>query len=97
MMTDDFLRGGSMNRQQALAKMKKEFEKRKGGVLEAEPTIDSVTTDGTDVVVRVTVTYRYQGQTATQKESYTLRQENNQWKVRRMEIIESPPSPVPSR
>lgn len=90
MMTKDFLRGGSKDRAMALAKMRKEFEKRKGNPLEAEPTIDSVTTDGTDVVVVATVVYRYQGQTATQKESYTLRQEDNQWKIRRMEIIPTP-------
>jgi tetratricopeptide (TPR) repeat protein len=90
MMTEDFLRGGSMDKAKTLAKMRKDFEKLKGQPLTAEPSIDSITSDGTDVVVVATVVYRYQGQSATQKESYTLRQEDNQWKVRRMDIISTP-------
>jgi ketosteroid isomerase-like protein len=89
MMTEDFLRGGSMDRAKSLVKMQKEFDKLQGKRLEAIPTFESVTTDGTNVIVAVDVVYRYDGQERSQKESYTLRQEQGQWKISRFAVTSS--------
>jgi len=93
MMTEDFLRAGSMDRTKSLAKMRKEFEKLKGKKLDAEPTFDSVTTDGTNVTVAISVVYRLAGEERSQKESYTLRQEQGQWKISRQAVTYSEPPP----
>jgi len=92
MMTEDFVRG-RMDRTKSLAKMQKEFEKLKGKKLDAEPTFDSVTTDGTNVTVAISVVYRLEGEQRSQKESYTLRQEQGQWKVSRQEVTYKEPPP----
>jgi hypothetical protein len=93
MMTEDFVRARTMKRAYVLAKMKKEAGKLHGKPCNAVPTIDSLTTDGTTVTVEVNVVYQIDGQERQDKEEYTLRQVDGQWKISSMDKTYKQPPP----
>jgi tetratricopeptide (TPR) repeat protein len=83
MMTDDFKRGSSMDRERALKEMDEDLQKLKGRKLSIDPQIESMdTTDGTNINVQVRVIYHIADSQEAHRVALVMRKATGRWQIR---------------